>query len=306
MGKETMRAIKKDMLPVFKDVHLADINRSMLLTELDKVVARGARVMANHLFSSLRQFYNYAAAREWVEANPLAGLSKDKIGGREQTRERHLSQNEIIELKNALPQANLLHTTERAIWIMLATCCRVGELSKAKWQDVNFDQEKWLIPAGNSKNAKDHTIYLSDFAKQQFQDLKSLTGVSDWCFPSRDGNNYICLKSISKQIRDRTREAPLSNRTKATETLILSGGPWTPHDLRRTGATLMGELGVMGEVIERCLNHMEQNKLKRIYQRHEFKSEQFDAWSRLGDRLALLLSTDGNENITVGQFHKSA
>jgi hypothetical protein len=34
------------------------------------------------------------------------------------------------------------------------------------------------------------------------------------------------------------------------------GGGWTPHDLRRTGATMMGELGVMGEGIERCLNHV--------------------------------------------------
>lgn len=305
-GEETMQAINKDILPVFKDTPLSDITRSMLLVELDKVVARGARVMANHLFASLRQFYNYAAAREWVEINPLAGLSKDKIGGREKTRERYLYQSEIIELKNALPEANLLQTTEYAIWIMLATCCRVGELSQARWDNVDLDQGVWFIPAGNSKNAKDHNIYLSSFTLEQFQGLKSLTGKSDWCLPARNEKNHVCLKSISKQIRDRTRDEPLSNRTKATGSLILSGGAWTPHDLRRTGATLMGELGVMGEVIERCLNHVEQNKLKRIYQRHELKAEQREAWRLLGDRLALLLSTDKQENVVVGQFNQSA
>ena len=60
---------------------------------------------------------------------------------------------------------------------------------------------------------------------------------------------------------------------------------------------MMGELGVMGEVIERCLNHVEQNKLKRIYQRHELKAEQQDAWRLLGDRLSLLLSANSVEDI---------
>ncbi len=87
---------------------------------------------------------------------------------------------------------------------------------------------------------------------------------------------------------------------------MLSGGAWTPHDLRRTGATMMGELGVMGEVIERCLNHVEQNKLKRIYQRHELKAEQREAWRLLGERIALLLSTEEHGNIVVGRFAKTA
>jgi len=69
---------------------------------------------------------------------------------------------------------------------------------------------------------------------------------------------------------------------------------------------LMGDLGVMGEVIERCLNHIEQNKLKRIYQRHELKSEQKEAWRLLGERIQLLLSTDSDQSIVVGHFNQSA
>jgi len=304
-GSEAIRALSKDVLPVLGDVALVDVKRTMLLDVLDGVVERGARVMANHLFGDLRQFYNFAVAREWVEAHPLAGLSKEKIGGRQKERDRYLSEDEIIELKDRLPDANLLHTTELALWIMLSTCCRVGELSQARWDDVDLDEGEWHIPAGNSKNAKDHTVFLSDFAREQFEALRALTGDSGWCLPARDGGRHICLKSITKQVKDRMRDQSLSNRTKATGALLLSGGPWTPHDLRRTGATMMGELGVMGEVIERCLNHVEPNKLKRIYQRHELKAEQRDAWKRLGDRLSLLLSTEQSANIVVGRFTKS-
>jgi integrase len=132
--------------------------------------------------------------------------------------------------------------------------------------------------------------------------LQAITGDSAWCLPSRDGKRHICLKSIAKQIKDRVRDEPLSNRTKATGALLLPGGAWTPHDLRRTGATLMGELGVMGEVIERCLNHVEGNKLKRIYQRHELKAEQREAWRLLGDRLGLLLAMENHQNVVIRRF----
>jgi len=114
--------------------------------------------------------------------------------------------------------------------------------------------------------------------------------------------SHIGPKSVAKQIRDRVRSSPVKGRGKVSEALLLTGGPWTPHDLRRTGATMMGELGVMGEVIERCLNHVEQNKLKRIYQRHELKSEQREGWRRLGERLSLLCSSSTIDNVIIGKF----
>jgi integrase len=270
--------------------------------ELSWLLANGGRALAQRGRST-------AAVSVTCDGPPRAFRrtqhTKKDHAGRQKERDRYLSEEEIIELKRRLPVANLLRTTELAIWIMLSTCCRVGELSQAKWEDVDLEQREWFIPAGNSKNAKDHTVFLSDFAQEQFQQLHTLTGDSGWCLPSRDGKRHVSLKSIAKQIKDRVRSEQLHNRTKATGALLLSGGAWTPHDLRRTGATMMGELGVMGEVIERCLNHVERNKLKRIYQRHELKGEQREAWRLLGKRIGLLLSAGEHENVVVGRFAKT-
>lgn len=306
-GEQTIRALEKDFLPVLGDVPLVDIKRAMLVEILDRVVARGARTMANHLFADLRQFFTFAIAREWIEIHPLLGLTKEKIGGRQKERDRYLSEDEIVDLKDRLPSADLLRSTELAIWIMLSTCCRIGELSKTQWTDVDLDSGEWRIPAANSKNAKEHTVFLSDFALTQFEELHAITGSTGWCLPSNDGESHVCPKSIAKQINDRVRDAPpLKGRSKASGTLLLAGGAWTPHDLRRTGATMMGELGVLGQVIERCLNHVEANKLKRIYQRHELKAEQREAWRLLGDRLALLHSGGDYKNVVVGRFERLA
>jgi len=59
-------------------------------------------------------------------------------------------------------------------------------------------------------------------------------------------------------------------------------------------------------LIERCLNHVEPNKLKRIYQRHELKAEQREAWKRLGERLALLLDGEFEGRVVVGRFGRPA
>ena len=80
----------------------------------------------------------------------------------------------------------------------------------------------------------------------------------------------------------------MANRTKQTGALKLPGGQWRPHDLRRTGASLMAEMNVSPEVIERCLNHIEENKMKRIYQRATYESQMRDAWNIWGERLTQL------------------
>ncbi|VFM97877.1 MAG: hypothetical protein BECKG1743D_GA0114223_101748 [Candidatus Kentron sp. G] len=68
----------------------------------------------------------------------------------------------------------------------------------------------------------------------------------------------------------------------------------------------MEKLGVMGEVIERCLNHVERNSLKRIYQRHELKAERREAWRLLGEWITLLLTAGDRKNVVVGRFAKTA
>ena len=86
----------------------------------------------------------------------------------------------------------------------------------------------------------------------------------------------------------------MSGRSKQTNSLALAGGKWTPHDLRRTGATLMAELGVLPDVVERCLNHTEQTKMKRIYQRSQYEAAMREAWQKLGTRLSMLNNKSDN------------
>lgn len=291
-GKEPMRAIRKDVLSVLGERDLISIKRGDILETLDTILQRGSSRMANRVFTDLKQFFLWAFDRELIPSNPLQGINKGRVGGSDVERDRFLSADEIRELRDKLPDAKFDRQTELVIWIMLSTLCRVGEIIQARWEHVDMEARRWFIPAENTKNKKNHTVFLSDFALRQFQELQALTQWSEWVLPSvLTKNRHICLKSITRQVRDRQRDSALSHRTKATGTLILSGGAWRPHDLRRTGASIMAELGILPDIIERCLNHAEPDRMKRIYQRHDYRAERREASHQLGLRLDEILNT---------------
>jgi integrase len=292
-GAEIRRMFNKDVIPELGTMAVEDVKKRHIAALLDKVRSRGVGRMVNLMLSQVRQMFRFALARDWIEADPTATLRKADFGGKDVERERVLSELEIKELSLKMDGARLNPSTEAAIWIMLATCCRVGELSQAKWADLDLDDKRWRVPADNTKNQREHIVSLSDFAIRQFEVIKAVQISAVWIFPASKINNeeyqsHLDEKAITKQVRDRQRIKMIKGRTSASQALLLQGGTWTPHDLRRTGATIMGELGVDGDVIERCLNHIEPNRIKRTYQRQRTEAAKAQAWDLLGDRLEVL------------------
>lgn len=307
-GAEIARSFGKDVLPAIGGLFADEVKRAQVATLLDDVVARGARIVARNMLGDLRQMFGFAIRRGLLENDPTSHMKRDDYGKKVE-RDRVLPESEIRALPGLIAGAGMLLTSSTTIWIMLATCCSVGELSTAAWADVDLESKQWRIPPENSKNGKAHLIDLSDFAVRQFETLKAITGTTideqgetvpgKWGLPAKHNEGPVCVKSLAKQIGDRQREgAPMKNRSPLVDTLKLPGGKWTPHDLRRTGATMMGALGVLPEVVERCLNHTEQNTLKRIYQRHDHREEMRAAWNLLGARLDLLTRPDADNVVT--------
>lgn len=304
-GAEARRAFEKDVFPKLGGMAAADVTRAMVAESLDRVVERDARIVARNLLGDLRQMFGFAIKRGYVENDPTSHLKRDDFG-RKVERDRVLSDAEVKKLVELLPTAGMGAAAVAAVWVMLSTCCRVGELAQARVADVDLDAGEWRIPPDNSKNGKAHTVFLSEFATGHMRALLARASQfeSPWVLPARYASGHVDIKSLTKQIGDRQRGAegkPMKNRSPKVEALVLPGGKWTPHDLRRTGATMMGRLGVRPDVIEKCLNHVEQNRLVRIYQRQELREEQREAWRLLGERLELLTRTDADNVVTLAR-----
>ena len=310
-GKFTAEQFERRVFPVVGDMPISDVRKADWMKVLDKVKTEGKLRTANVLLADIKQMLRFAQAREVIERNPLDLVTKRQVGGPSVERERTLSPEELVALANALPGANLGVRTHAALWIIVATGVRVGELMGAVWPGaligksalqtladeagakfgtVDLEARSWHLPT--TKNQRDHTIHLSDFAASQFEKLLAVRELSPWVFPNTSGTSPVCVKSFGKQLADRQRlpELRMKNRAKDTHTLVLSGGRWTAHDLRRTAATLMAQLGTSTDVIDECLNHRLVSKVARTYIRNRRKDQQAEAFQQLGAYLADLLS----------------
>jgi integrase len=298
----------RHVFPAIGEMQAKDVTRSDIMALLDTLTGQGNNRTANVILALLRQMFRFAAKRDIVQGDATFGIDKKDAGGKDTERERRLDESETRELAANVPSASLNPRSEAALWLLLATAARVGELMKTQWAHVDTLARVWTIPAENSKNGRAHEVQLSDFAIDWFERLAEIKTHPTWVFPNVSDSDHVCTKSLNKQFSDRQRPASkrMSNRTGNTTALQLKGGKWVPHDLRRTAATFMQSLGVAGEVIERCLNHTEDNKVKRIYQRDELIPQRTEAFKRLGEHLALLTRTDSENVVTLASRKRRA
>jgi integrase len=294
-GKYTLEQFERRLFPTLGDVDINAIRKSDLVGILDKVKSEGKRRTCNMLLADMKQMFRFAHTRELISSNPLDAVSKKEAGGSDVERQRTLSAEELVALRTKLENANLAKRTEIAVRLILATGCRIGELSNARWEHVDLENRKWFLP--ETKNQRPHTIHLSDFALQCFEELASLREVGvtlvslPWVFPNHNGDGPVCSKSVGKQLADRQKPnvSALQRRCKLTNALTLSGGKWTAHDLRRTSATMMAQLGHSTDVIDECLNHMMQRRISRVYIQDRREAQQAQAFNALGHKLEELM-----------------
>ncbi|MNV28102.1 Prophage CP4-57 integrase [compost metagenome] len=300
--------------PRVGDIPLAKIRRGQLMVVID--AAREANKMrtANLLLGELGQMFRYAAAREWMQGD---AITRKDAGGQDKESDRVLDDSEIVMVRDTLakpPESKSRYYvarrrvlpvhTELAVWWTLATLARAVEVATIKRKGaVNRKAATWIIPAEVSKNKKPHLVHLSDFALAVWDKMCELPGDGEYLFEGRDGG-HLSETEVTRRLSDRqTRAKPVKGRKNST-ILDLPGGHWTQHDLRRTGATIMGELGISSDVIDLCLNHKKAKKTTRTYQRQTLLPQRQEAFDVLGAHLTKLLgdpavwlpSVEGNDN----------
>ena len=324
-NQEINRLFQKDVLPLIGFIPIKEITESDIRLIYKGVLERGTALNPRNrslmrLAADIRQLFKWADARQpWrsllIEGNPAILVDEKKLLHTDyiEERDRILSPDEIIQLDKLIKLEEIQYveaidkrsankplnvSTQCAIWLCLSTLCRIGELLMARWSDIDFISKEWFIPRENVKSTRgkkqDHLVFLSDFAVKQLKRLYEESGHTEWCFPSKDGSSHVDVKSVSKRIGDR--QVKFKDRTKKSSqrrhdnSLAVGDREWTPHDLRRTGATMMQELGIDLNIIDRCQNHvLAGSKVRRHYLKYDYKDEKTHAWAKLGEKLQSIL-----------------
>ena len=181
-------------------------------------------------------------------------------------RDRVLSRDEMARLLPVL-QADATGYG-RLYRFVLLTLVRREEASGARWRDIDISGGTWTIGADRAKNGKAHVIPLSRQARELL-DAIGTGAPSELVFSTAGGLAF-------------------GNHDRATKRLSSMAGVhgWTRHDLRRTGATTLGELGEAPHVIEAALNHAAiGGQIAALYNRSRYRPEVAAALQRLADVL---------------------
>ncbi|OYQ24005.1 integrase [Sandarakinorhabdus cyanobacteriorum] len=257
------RAIfERELKPVWRNRLLTEITPDDLRAHCAKIVERGAPATAIHVRDILKQIYAFAILHGEKVANPADDVGPASIATFT-PKDRALSPTEIRIMLKQLEHIATLPTIRLGMKLYLLTMVRKSELQDAVWDEVDFENAVWTIPKERMKRSKPHNVYLCRQTLDIMIALKTCAGNSRYLLQSR----YDADAPMSRATFNRVTYAVVEQAKK--EGLPLE--PFTVHDLRRTGSTLLNELGFNRDWIEKCLAHEDGRSSRGVYNKAEYE-----------------------------------
>jgi integrase len=215
-----------------RSLRLSQIDRRKLAALLGEVETSCGPVSRNRLRGALSGFFNWCIQEGLIDANPVTGTGKADEGA---SRERVLAPEELRTLWRSLGD----DAFSNVVRLLLLTGQRRNEIGKLTWSEVDLARKMIVLPAERAKNCRQHELPLSAQALTIIERLPR-RNATDFLFAKRGFTNW----DGAKQELDKR----------------LGIASWRIHDLRRSAATYMSELGVLPHVVEQTLNHVSGHK----------------------------------------------
>lgn len=250
---------------------VTEITAPMILKALRKVEAKGNYETAHRLRARIGSIFRYAVASGVAETDPTYALRDALIRPTRVHRAAIIDPTALGRLIVEIDGFDGQATTRIGLKLLAILAQRPGELRNAKWDEFDFEEKVWSIPAVKMKMRRDHCVPLPEQALVLLEQLQAMNNKGDYLFPS---------------IRTWTRPMSENTLNAALRRMGYSGDEMTAHGFRASFSTLANESGLWNpDAIERALAHVEKNEVRRAYARGEHWEERV----RLADWWAAFL-----------------
>jgi integrase len=263
---ECERHLLKNCKPLL-GLPLAAIDRRAVSVRITDIASTSGAVSANRARAALSAFFSWAMREGLVDNNPVIGTNRQP----EKSRERVLSNDELKTILSTCGSDDF----STIIHLLMALGQRANEIAHLRWSEV-FD-DRIVLPPSRVKNNRLHTIPLARQVRAIF-DGRERQG--EFVFGRRQGRPFGGWSQA---------KAALDQRLRAMGHKL---EPWVIHDLRRSVATHMADLGVLPHVVEACLNHVSGHKggVAGVYNRASYEPQKRVALQQWSDHLEALVS----------------
>ena len=244
-------------LPKFGEINIKDISRKDIINALAPLLGDDKQETIRKTLGVLNGFYKFALLHEYVEHNIISDIDKSALIGKKDVKHFAYLKNddEIRAVLMAIRDYFGDIRVKTCAIFQLYTAVRGQNARNAKWSQIDFENCLWHIPADEMKTAKPHEVFLSKSVINLLKIYRErLPLKSELIFPS--------VKSNIRPISDNTIRSMLRN-------LGFNNDMVTPHGFRATFSTVANENidkhGCNSDIIELCLAHVENNKVKEAY-----------------------------------------
>jgi integrase len=267
-GAEVKRHLTKHAKPLHR-MPITSVGQRDVAVLLGSIATKSGNVTSNRVRASLYAFFRWVIGEgiRLPEGNVVSYTNTRE----EKSRDRVLSD---VELR-AIWEACRDDHCGAIIKLLMLTGQRANEIQALRWDEL-YD-EQIVLPGERTKNKRAHIIPLSEPAKAilaafQRTDRKHVFG--------RDDTGFQGLSKAQPKIDARITAAHGNALPR-----------WRPHDLRRTVATRMAELGVPPHIIEAVLNHVSGHKsgVAGIYNRATYDKEKREALNLWAEHLLAVI-----------------
>jgi integrase len=258
----------------FKPLHgvpIDQITRKDVAARLTKITVENGSITASRARIALSGFYVWAMGQGLAETNPVIGTTRPQEA---KPRERVLGDAELAAIWEACDDSAF----GRAVRLLILTGARRAEVGGMRWSELDLAKGTWSLPSERVKNGRQHTLPLTPLALSIIESV-----------PRRVGRDHLFGIRSDSGLSYWHQKAELDQR--------LAIKPWVLHDLRRSSATRMCDLGVAPHVVEQILNHQSGHRggVSGIYNRSSYANEV---------KAALALWSDHVRAITEGGARK--
>ncbi len=266
----TERNLRNHVVSRWGDREMASITED----DVDRLLAdvrNAGPTASNRVLATVRTMFRWATQRPQrvIEKSPVEGA---KPLGVEKERDRVLTDDELVRVWRAAETAG--GTSGAFVRMLILLAQRRDETAKMRWADVDLVNAVWTLPAKSTKSGRPHRVPLPAPAVELLSSLPRL-GEGEFVFTT-DGKHPISGYSKIKERIEALAKIERIDRKGEKQ------NDWRFHDLRRTAATGMGDLGVAGSLISKILNHVE-GGITKVYNRSEQLPERrhaLEAWAR--------------------------
>lgn len=266
---------ERDIKDTFGNRLMTEITADEIRSHCEKIKERGAPSTAIFVRDLIANVYRYAIQRGHKFANPADEIANSSIATFKK-RERVLTPREIKLFFNTLEETQSDFALKKAVKFILLTMVRKGELVNATWDEVDFKNKVWTIPAERMKAKRAHNVYLSEQAIDLIVAFQIYSEGSPYLLPGRINRRQPIANSSLNRV--------IANCIKFINKDEQRIDEFTVHDLRRTGSTLLHEMGFNSDWIEKSLAH-EQQGVRAVYNKAEYAEQRKEMMQRWADQV---------------------